>query len=115
MPQVVSIDDIQVGTILNEDVINPQGLVLIKKGIELTEKHIKVLRRWGISSVSLVDALDSVDNSRPSADVIKEKLAEVTTKLDSRFVDCDNSEIMMHIKRCVYDYQVEQIKKKFGE
>ncbi len=115
MPQVVNIDEIKEGMTLSEDVINPQGLVLIKKDVELTEKHIKVLKRWGISTVAIADSLDVAADGRPKAEIMQEKLAEVSTQLESRFSGYDNNEIMMGIKSCVKEYRVDQIKQKYGE
>lgn len=115
MPQVVNIDEVQVGMTLSEDVINPQGLVLIKKNVELTEKHIKVMMRWGISTISVADSLDVAADGRPIAEIMQEKLTEIGLQLENRFLGCDNNEIMMDIKNCVREYRIDQIKQKFGE
>jgi hypothetical protein len=115
MPQTIAIDEIKVGMVLSADVINPQGLVLIKKHVQLTDKHIKVLKRWGITNVTITDFADAVADTRPPAEIIQEKLAEVAAQLDSRFAGCEHSEIMMSIKNCVHEYRAEGIKQKFGE
>jgi hypothetical protein len=115
MSAIIAIDEIKVGMVLSDDVINPQGLVLIKKGVQLTDKHIKVLKRWGITSISITDFADAAADTRPSTEIIQEKLAEIEAQLESRFAGCEHSEIMMNIKRCVHEYQVDRIKQKFGE
>jgi len=115
MSRTISIDEIKVGMVLSDDVINPQGLVLIKKNIQLTEKHIKVLKRWGITTVTIADFSDAATDTRPAAEIIQEKLAEIALQLESRFAGCEHSEIMMGIKSCVHEYRAERVKQKFGE
>jgi hypothetical protein len=115
MPQTIAIDEVKVGMILSADVINPQGLVLIKKDIQLTDKHIKVLKRWGITSIAIADFSDAAADTRPTAEIVQEKLAEIAAQLESRFTGCEHSEIMMSIKSCVQEYRAERIKQKFGE
>jgi hypothetical protein len=65
---ILNVRYIEAGMVLEEDVVNFQGTVLISAGAELTEKHLKALRAWGIteakivgiSSTDLEDTLDSV-------------------------------------------------------
>lgn len=53
MPNLL-IDDIEPGMVLANDVADPQGRPLLKSGIELTEKHIKIFKTWGVSQASIV-------------------------------------------------------------
>lgn len=51
MVKVISIDDIIEGMILAEKICNSYGQVLLPEGIELKEKHSRVLKTWNVSSV----------------------------------------------------------------
>lgn len=41
------------GMQLAKPVVNPQGRVLFKPDVELTEKHLKTLKAWGITEVTI--------------------------------------------------------------
>ncbi len=49
----VSLADIEIGMILGSDVVNRNGLVLLKSGQEITEKHLKILKMWGITEIDI--------------------------------------------------------------
>ena len=73
-------EQIALATILASDVQDPFGRVLIKAGQHLDERHRKVLKAWGISSVDV----EATDNGQPlhSEPAIPEDLR---TLLDARF------------------------------
>ena len=47
----LSLSDVKVGMVLQRPILNAQGGLLINKGMALDEKHIKLLRVWGITTV----------------------------------------------------------------
>ena len=49
----ISLDDIEPGMILGRDITNRTGLVLLRAGVEITEKHLKILRTWGITEADI--------------------------------------------------------------
>lgn len=48
------IDNVTAGMVLADDVLDRQGRPLLKAGVELTDKHIKVFKTWGINHVNIV-------------------------------------------------------------
>ncbi len=67
---IININYIEAGMVLEEDVVNFQGTVLIGAGAELTEKHLKAFGAWGITEAKIVGIssteveekfLDSID------------------------------------------------------
>jgi hypothetical protein len=79
---ILSVKDIAKGMKLAQPVKNFQGHLLLPEGIELSEKHIKLLKTWGIIEVS-VDGLEAekVDKllllSREERNAIEKEIAEM--------------------------------------
>jgi hypothetical protein len=51
-PQV-SVDDLEPGMLLAEEVRDQQGRLLMPAGTELTERHLRAFQLWGILSVRI--------------------------------------------------------------
>ncbi len=50
---ILSLADIELGMIVGSDVINRNGLILLKSGQEITEKHRRILKIWGITEIDI--------------------------------------------------------------
>ena len=50
---VINFEDIEPGMILGADVQDHSGRTLLTGGSEVTEKHLKVFKMWGISEVDI--------------------------------------------------------------
>lgn len=62
MAKVISIEDIQDGMVLAEDLTNEYGQILFPASIELKRKHIKILMTWHITSIIInTDSLEVQD------------------------------------------------------
>lgn len=53
MPKIVSIDLLEPGIKLAEPITNSLGQTLINSGVELTAKHINILKTWNIHLVAV--------------------------------------------------------------
>ena len=49
----LNIKDIQEGMELEEDIVNFNGVVLLKAGSILSEKHLTAIRAWGITEANI--------------------------------------------------------------
>jgi len=58
---LVAIDHLKTGMINTEEVRTPEGRLLLKKGIPLTEQHLRVFKIWDISEVS-IEVSEGKDN-----------------------------------------------------
>jgi hypothetical protein len=47
----IDVQSLKPGLILAADVKNSHGQLLIKKGVEISERHIRVLKSWGVVDV----------------------------------------------------------------
>jgi len=44
----LNIDEIQPGMVLAENVVDRAGRVLLKGGLQISERHLTILKQWGI-------------------------------------------------------------------
>lgn len=49
----VSVSDLKVGMIIAEDVKDKNGQLLLPAGLTVVEKHLDVVRSWGIEEVAI--------------------------------------------------------------
>lgn len=59
---VVSVDDLEAGMVLADEVRDQQGRLLMPSGTELTDRHLRAFQLWGILSVRIT----SGDASEPA-------------------------------------------------
>jgi hypothetical protein len=50
---LINLENMEPGMILGRDITNRTGLVLLRAGQEITEKHLKILRTWGITEADI--------------------------------------------------------------
>ncbi len=50
MPKL-TLDDVKTGMVVAEAIKGSKGQPLFAKGVELTDKHLRILKIWGINSV----------------------------------------------------------------
>lgn len=80
MAKVISIEDIQDGMILAEDLTNEYGQILLPANIELKTKHIKILKTWRINSIIITSG--AVESDDIPEEVIKKAATILYGRLD---------------------------------
>ncbi len=69
MSSILSIEQVEIGMVLANPVVNRYGQVLISNGTELLQRHIKLLKTWGIKFIHLVgDDLEDDGNAEIDED-----------------------------------------------
>ncbi|MEK7414657.1 MAG: hypothetical protein AAB263_15190 [Planctomycetota bacterium] len=66
MPRI-PLRDLRVGMLLASPAIGPGGKQLLPAGVMVEEKHLQVLRAWGIDAVELADAVTSATGTDAAA------------------------------------------------
>ena len=106
-----SVDELVAGDVLGEDVTNRQGAMLISAGTVLKESHFRMLRMWGIESVSVSEgAAKSPDASRPQAQYVRRAEAQIRKCLGASL----NNEIMEEILRAAAQLRAARIARTTG-
>ena len=72
MPTLVT-EDLAPGMVLDQDVKDRSGRLLVRSGSELTERSLRVLRTWGVVEVRVLEdeqtrERQAVDQAHPLAD-----------------------------------------------
>ncbi len=76
---VLNVEDVCVGMIVENDIQNQAGAIMLKAGQPLTERHIELLETWGISSLEIVEEKKKIS--------IEEAPLHTKEKLDYIFQD----------------------------
>lgn len=71
---IIGIDEIRPGMVLERDLKDRSGLILLSAGQEITEKHLKIFKMWGIVEADI----QGVNK--------EETLSQITSQLDPLFI-----------------------------
>jgi hypothetical protein len=80
MSKIINIDEIEKGMILAESITNNQGQILFGSGAELSEKHKKYFKMWGVTSV-LIESEESDEFAKPDLETLDKIRAEFIEQL----------------------------------
>ncbi len=64
----ITVDKLKPGMTLDEDVRDVNTRLLLSKGQKVTEKHLRILRIWGVSGVSIIGGSDEKATELPRLD-----------------------------------------------
>jgi HD-like signal output (HDOD) protein len=77
--EIVRIDKLQTGMILAADVLDMNGRLLLAEGEKIKPDHIRILKIWGISEVSIFKDGEEIEKTEPDIDPkLLEKTKEYT-------------------------------------
>lgn len=77
--------------IVATDVKNSDNMLLVPAGCALTERHIDILKAWGVTEVEVDLASDVTDISDPLSQMPPEQVAQLTAELRNRFWELDEA------------------------
>jgi hypothetical protein len=86
---VIYIDYLQPGMLLNTDVKDQTGRLLLNAGAEITEQHLRIFRTWGITEADIqgvtkedVGTIDTVQIDPVILQKIESKLNKIFSHTD---------------------------------
>ena len=81
----VPVQSLKPGRVLAADVKNAHGQLLIKKAMEVTEKHLRVLKSWGVVEVQVEgdpsDTTDELVVEQFSPEILEQARTEVLARM----------------------------------
>lgn len=83
----LNLDDLKPGMVLCADAQHHTGQVLLKAGVELTEKHLKIFHKWGLTEADVEG--DDLSPGGKQADLDPATLARAETRAQERFQHTD--------------------------
>jgi len=82
---LISTEEIKVGMILEKDVKNGHGQILIRAGAEITERHLTLIRSWGVTEAMVKGKVNARLDLLESQDIKPEAYARAEVVLRPRF------------------------------
>ena len=89
---MINISDVRPGMVLAADVQDRNGRVLLAKGVEITEKHVRIFKMWGVTEADIQGvALEDVaaQEAATSDPAVRQKAEEAIQK-QFQFADCEH-------------------------
>ncbi|CAK0764982.1 conserved hypothetical protein [Gammaproteobacteria bacterium] len=60
---IIKLEQVNAGMIIADNIKDRSGRVLLRSGTELTDKHIKILKTWGIRCIEISGADDAIETT----------------------------------------------------
>ena len=98
------LDDVTVGDIVGGDVLNPQGAVLVKAGVGVEEKHLRLFKMWGIEKLEVRDGRDD-----GHAEEFEALLDQAEAEIKERFGPSLDNEVMAEILRVAVEQRAARM------
>jgi hypothetical protein len=80
----ISIDKAEPGMEVAADVMNVNDMLLLPQGAVLTTRHIRLLKTWGVESVSIVNT-EAKNNAAESVELPQELFKAAEMRVNERF------------------------------
>jgi hypothetical protein len=92
----INLDDTRPGMVLAREARDLQGRVLVAAGVALTEKHLRILKIWGVSGLEIagVDQQEVDEEALSQVDPALVEAAERETKAHFAFADATHPAIV---------------------
>ena len=88
---ILHVNKLEVGAVLAEEVVSPQGMKIAAAGDTISDKHLKAFKAWGVTEVSIRgeedEAPENADEEKP-VEISEQALAQ---ELDLIFKKTDRS------------------------
>ena len=105
---LLSVNDLKDGMVLSTEVRNKHGNVLLKKGDTLSEKHIMLLKSWGITEAGVEgvdkDQVEKKEKEALSTDV----MASIEKELKDLFRDFGGNPLMEELYRVTKKFKMKK-------
>jgi hypothetical protein len=101
---VRELDDVNVGDIIGADVRNSQGAVLVKTGVGVEERHLRLFKMWGVEKLEIRDGSDG-----GGAGELEALLDQAEAEIKQRFGPSLDNEIMAEILRMAVEQRAAKM------
>ncbi len=109
---VLSINDLKDGMALASEVKNKHGNILLKKGDMLSEKHILLLKSWGITEADIEGVDRGQVEKREMEELSPELIASVEGELKDLFSDFGDNPLMEELYRVTKKFKLKKAVEK---
>ena len=100
--------DLQTGMVTSEDVVDRHGRVLIPKGSELSEKHLRSLKIWGVAMVHIEETEDG-GNSSSTLDILPPEILAQAEQLTTPRFQHNQTRMQHPLIQFLYQHSVNSL------
>ena len=109
----INVSNLKSGMVLTAPVITSSGNILLKEGVEITEKHIGIFKKWGIWEVN-IQGNDSLEaNAESLKNFSEQELSDLDNKIRERFPFSEENPVMHEIMRITKQILLANRSKQF--
>lgn len=93
----------QAGMVVGANVTSPQGMVIVKIGTSLTEKHLRAFKAWGVTEIC-IESVEADGNVGHTLNPDEAAHQAVAKKFDRLFLKTDRTnEVVAELYRLACD------------
>jgi hypothetical protein len=78
----LNLEDVQPGMVLEKDVEERSGQVLLRAGSEITDRHLNILRSWGVTEPDIQNVTQEQVNAQVMQQFDPKILKEVEERME---------------------------------
>jgi hypothetical protein len=105
---ILNINELKEGMVLAADVKNKHGNIMIRQGMTLSERHIMLLKAWGVTEADVEGADRDQLHQEEMKTVSPEVIEAIEKNLREFFPPLEGNEIMSEIYRIVKKLKIKQ-------
>ena len=89
---MLNLDDIEPGMTLGRDIVNRNGLVLLKAEEQITERHLRILKMWGVTEADIKGVGKEDIEQKTAAEIDPRILEEAAARVNDLFRHADRGQ-----------------------
>ncbi len=105
---ILNINDLKEGMVLAGDVKNKHGNIMIKQGMTLSERHIMLLKAWGIPDANVEGLEREQLHEEEMKTVSPEVIEAIEQQLRDLFPPLEGNEVMAEVYRIAMKLKIKQ-------
>ncbi len=103
---LILVDNLDAGKMLDEDVRDVNGRLLLSRGQIISPKHLRILKIWGITEVCILDDTGASESTEAEKDPQKMEKAQAAIQLLFSKLDTDHPAVEQVIQ-CAIEHRYE--------
>ncbi|MBI3773268.1 MAG: hypothetical protein HY272_11285 [Gammaproteobacteria bacterium] len=90
-----SVAELATGWVLSKDVIDMNGRILLRTGMALTDKAIRVMQIWGVTEVDIDIDAEPEESHAKSIEMTEAETKTVDERIAQLYAHCDRSQTLI--------------------
>ncbi|QJT07902.1 HDOD domain-containing protein [Oceanidesulfovibrio marinus] len=87
---LINVSDLKEGMVLDADLVTPKGRFLLGKGVPITNKHITIMKSWGVTEADIAGASREDAAAETIASLGPECMSQAANEVDTIFAKANS-------------------------